>query len=381
LFFKNFRQGKISPLLKIVWLISAGVLLLGATSVLAETCLRVSKNGVIYYYFSNHGPPQSRQGGLHTPRLPSLPLQPLIQPTTSLAISTKASPAQSRLLPETAEALPVVNTYEAPDYLWGGTRHLLRLLASCGYHAPLVLPGKNANPRRVASRPEVPSTQESKGLVPGGSHNFRQYAQEQDAAFGPRQQSSYCFKGSNQSYSFPVAFPFSFRNSWGDYRSGGRHHRAVDIFAPEGAPVYAVTAGVIDTLTTWREAGITLLMRGQDGRGYGYMHLRGYAPGIVEGKAVRAGELIGYVGRTGVRRSSAHLHFQVYADHHLKNNVLLNPYGLLVQLCHGVGVTDLHHHKIARLEGLETKADGIQVYRRPGPAAFRGRPVLVIKNF
>ena len=192
-------------------------------------------------------------------------------------------------------------------------------------------------------------------------------------------------------YSFPVAGPFSFRDTWGESRSGGRRmHRAVDIVAPEGSEVYAITTGVIAALTTLPEAGITLFLQGQDGRGYGYMHLQGYAAGLVEGKVVQTGELLGYVGRTGIQTSAAHLHFQVYADHRLCKDELLNPYGFLVQLCHGIGVTDLYQPKIARLENPEIRVKAIQVYRRPKSAALRGRvgqfsvkdsSVMVIKNF
>ncbi len=120
------------------------------------------------------------------------------------------------------------------------------------------------------------------------------------------------------------------------------------------------------------------------------MHLQGYAPGLVEGKVVQTGELLGYVGRTGMTTSAAHLHLQVYADHRLCRDELLNPYGFLVQLCHGVGVTDLYQQQIARLEAPEIRVKGIQVSRRPNTAALRGRvdqfsvkdsSVLVIKNF
>ncbi|MCK9377136.1 MAG: M23 family metallopeptidase [Syntrophobacterales bacterium] len=167
-------------------------------------------------------------------------------------------------------------------------------------------------------------------------------------------------------------------------------HRAVDIFAPEGAPVYALTTGVIDSLASLPEAGITLFLKGHDGRGYGYMHLQGYAPGLAEGKLVRTGELIGYVGRTGMQTSAAHLHFQVYADHRLGKDELLNPYSFLVQLCHGIGVTDLYQHQIARLEDPRPRVKGIQVYRSSNHASIGRRvrqfnvkdsSVLVIRNY
>jgi murein DD-endopeptidase MepM/ murein hydrolase activator NlpD len=122
----------------------------------------------------------------------------------------------------------------------------------------------------------------------------------------------------------------------------------VDIIAGEGSPVYAITSGVIHTLAVWNDAGITLLLRGQDGRGYGYMHLQGYAEGIVEGKTVRSGELIAYVGHTGIRWDAAHLHLQVYADHRFARDELMNPYGLLVQLSNGQGITEPLPQQMAR---------------------------------
>ena len=211
------------------------------------------------------------------------------------------------------------------------------------------LPLRLSAGRQVDRQPNLPSIQETQASVRDACNNFFRYAQEQRPRLGQVKPGLDPLTDSSQlSYCFPVAPPFSFRDSWGDSRSGGRYHYATDIFAWEGTPVYAVTAGVINQLAVMGDAGITLFLRGQDGYGYGYMHLQGYAEGIVEGKTVKGGELIAYVGRTGIQQSAAHLHFQVYADHRFGKYELLNPYSMLVHLCNGQGVTDLYQPKIAR---------------------------------
>jgi murein DD-endopeptidase MepM/ murein hydrolase activator NlpD len=379
--------------LKGVWYIIVGVLLLGHTPALAEPYLRVSKAGVVYYYFNSREPTQPRQAGKNTPKLrgeawiqvPSprhkmpLRVESKVKPE---AVSPLGAPDLMPLMPGTAEDLQVVNPYDAKSMILAGTDYLLGLLTKLGCRYPLALSAHDAGIQRLGRQAAVPAGQAPQLVAPEGWKNLLEYAQEQPAELD---------RVGSFVYRFPVAGPFSFRDTWGDSRSGGRRiHQAVDIFAPEGSEVYAITTGVIDSLATLPEAGITLFLRGQDGKGYGYMHLQGYATGIVEGKVVQTGELLGYVGRTGIQTSAAHLHLQVYADHRLCKDELLNPYGFLVQLCHGVGVTDLYQHKIARLEEPEIRVNGIQVSRRPKSAALRERvgqfsvkdsSVLVIKNF
>jgi murein DD-endopeptidase MepM/ murein hydrolase activator NlpD len=59
--------------------------------------------------------------------------------------------------------------------------------------------------------------------------------------------------------------------------------------------------------------GVTAYVRSADRRwSYYYAHLAGYAPGLAEGQAVRAGDPIGFVGDTGnAGAGNTHLHFGV----------------------------------------------------------------------
>jgi murein DD-endopeptidase MepM/ murein hydrolase activator NlpD len=51
------------------------------------------------------------------------------------------------------------------------------------------------------------------------------------------------------------------------------------------------------------------------------------------------------MGRSGLRASPAHLHFQVHDDHRFGKHETLNPYVFLVSLCQGRGVADLGRKK------------------------------------
>lgn len=97
-------------------------------------------------------------------------------------------------------------------------------------------------------------------------------------------------------------------------RDGGiRVHDAIDILAPRGTPVVAAAPGRVERLFLSKAGGITVYQRSPDGNlVYYYAHLDGYAPGLGEGQALRAGDPIGFVGSTGNADPSApHLHFAV----------------------------------------------------------------------
>ncbi|HEY0623690.1 M23 family metallopeptidase [Sphingomonas sp.] len=107
------------------------------------------------------------------------------------------------------------------------------------------------------------------------------------------------------------------RSNWGEARGGGvRGHQGLDIMAPAGTPVLAAADGTVEKLYFSKGGGgITLYQRAAGGRWMlYYAHLRGYAAGVAEGRAVRAGETLAYVGDTGnAGAGNHHLHFGVAA--------------------------------------------------------------------
>jgi murein DD-endopeptidase MepM/ murein hydrolase activator NlpD len=124
----------------------------------------------------------------------------------------------------------------------------------------------------------------------------------------------------------PVPGRRHFTDDWGDARAGHRH-QGNDIMAPYGAPVVAVTAGVIKTDYS-SSGGISIYLRGSDGDEYYYAHnSRNVA---VTGQRVTAGEVIAYVGTSGnAPKNAPHVHF----ERHPGGGHAVDPYPFLVRVC------------------------------------------------
>ncbi len=91
-------------------------------------------------------------------------------------------------------------------------------------------------------------------------------------------------------------------------------HLGTDIIAAEGNQLYAVATGTITQ--TYADApgsrsGNALKLARADGTYFYYGHLAAIAPGIGVGTSVTAGQLVGYLGRTG-NAGTPHLHLEVH---------------------------------------------------------------------
>lgn len=86
------------------------------------------------------------------------------------------------------------------------------------------------------------------------------------------------------------------------------YHQGVDLAAPQGTPVYASRAGRVTVAGYGSAAGYYVSINHLDGYSTMYMHLNNYV--VSSGQTVSAGQLIGYVGRSGVA-TGYHLHFGI----------------------------------------------------------------------
>lgn len=92
-----------------------------------------------------------------------------------------------------------------------------------------------------------------------------------------------------------------------------RPHYGVDLAAPTGTPVHAVADGSVE-LAAWKGGyGRYVEIRHDDTYKSGYGHLSRIATGLRPGSTVKKGDIIGYVGSTGIA-TGPHLHYVMYKD-------------------------------------------------------------------
>jgi murein DD-endopeptidase MepM/ murein hydrolase activator NlpD len=98
-----------------------------------------------------------------------------------------------------------------------------------------------------------------------------------------------------------------------------RPHRGIDYAAPIGTPILAAGDGRVNTATRNRANGRYIIINHGQQFVTKYLHLSKFARGIKAGKKVKQGQVIGYVGATGLV-TGPHLHYEF-----LVNGVHMNP--------------------------------------------------------
>lgn len=97
-----------------------------------------------------------------------------------------------------------------------------------------------------------------------------------------------------------------------------RPHSGVDYAAPIGTPVYAIGDGKVIETRNDAAAGRMVKIRHNSVYTSGYLHLRNYEKGIAPGVYVKQGDVIGYVGSSGLS-TGPHLDFRVWRNGHAAN--------------------------------------------------------------
>ena len=98
-----------------------------------------------------------------------------------------------------------------------------------------------------------------------------------------------------------------------------RMHRGVDFAAPVGVPIMAAGDGVIESIGHNGSYGNYIRVRHDHEYKTAYAHMSRYAKGLKRRSRVRQGQVIGYVGSTGLS-TGPHLHYEV-----IRNGQQINP--------------------------------------------------------
>ena len=96
-------------------------------------------------------------------------------------------------------------------------------------------------------------------------------------------------------------------------------HTGVDWAAPMGTPIFAAGNGAIDEIGVKGGYGKYVRVRHANGYQTAYGHMTAFARGLIVGSHVRQGQVIGFVGSTGLS-TGAHVHYEI-----LVNNRFVDP--------------------------------------------------------
>jgi len=115
-----------------------------------------------------------------------------------------------------------------------------------------------------------------------------------------------------------ISSPFT-QSRWHPILQKYRAHLGIDYSASIGTPVKAAGNGKVLSVGEKSGYGNTIEVNHDSSYKTLYAHLNGFAKGLRSGQGVKQGQVIGYVGNTGMS-TGPHLHFGLY-----RSNVAINP--------------------------------------------------------
>ena len=185
------------------------------------------------------------------------------------------------------------------------------------YTEPTTAPPATAAPTTPTAADPAPGTTE-------GSSGGNEATQATEAATQPPETTPAPKPtepaSSGESWKVPCTYrqlssPFGDRES--PTAGASSNHQGIDLAGPEGTPIYATKSGVVIVNGSGRAAGNYVTIKHDNTYSSIYMHLSRSA--VKKGQTVKQGELIGYMGQTGITTGS-HLHFGI-----IKNGSYVNP--------------------------------------------------------
>jgi murein DD-endopeptidase MepM/ murein hydrolase activator NlpD len=114
-----------------------------------------------------------------------------------------------------------------------------------------------------------------------------------------------------------------------------RAHKGVDYAAPRGTPIKSAGDGKV--ILAGRKGGYGNTVIIQHGNRYRtlYAHMQGFAKSVRSGSAVKQGQIIGYIGTTGLS-TGPHLHYEFQVD-----GVHVDPLGLKLPMADPIAKSEL----------------------------------------
>jgi murein DD-endopeptidase MepM/ murein hydrolase activator NlpD len=120
-------------------------------------------------------------------------------------------------------------------------------------------------------------------------------------------------------YSQRISSSFS-KNRFHPILRENRPHYGTDYAAPTGTPILSVGEGIVTEARRRGGNGNIVQIRHNGSYRTAYLHLNGFAPGIRKGVQVEQGQVIGYVGETGLA-TGPHLCYRMYVNNRPINSV------------------------------------------------------------